>query len=306
MTEPARVERPIRRVALIVNPAARAAPRAQAAALRAFAAAGVDCTSRITTAPGEGARLARECTGQVDAVFTLGGDGTAMEVVDALAYSDVPVGVLPGGTGNLVARTLGIPLRADRAVQALLGGDRARVDLGRLTSGRRFAFAAGVGVDAHMIAATPPSLKRRLGVLAYVVTAAGGVLRRDPFRVRCSVDGEQVEREAVAVMVANFGTVLNELVTLGPGIRQDDGQLDLCVFGPRTTLDAMRITWRLHRRDFRDDPCALWRRGRRIRIETDPPRLAQADGELIGETPVEVTVEPLAATLLVPRHLPVT
>ena len=292
----------MRRALLVVNPAARRARRVHAAAREAFALAGVECDEVVTAAPGDGAAACAGRHGAYDAVFTLGGDGTAMEVVGALAGTGRAVGVLAGGTGNLIARTLGIPLDVRRAVPALVAGDVARIDLGLLDSGRRFAFAAGVGIDARMIEGTPAALKRRLGVLAYVITAARAVLRRERFMVRVTVDGEVHEREAAAVMVANFGAVLNELIWLGPGIRQDDGLLDLCVFSPRTHRDAARIIWRLLRKRFDEqDACLLYRPGRRFRVETTPSCPAQADGELLGATPFEVVVEPGAATLLVPR-----
>lgn len=291
-----------RRVLLVVNPAARRSVRLRGPAMDAFRAAGVACDALLTERPGHGAKVVVERHAEYDAVFTLGGDGTAMEVVGALAGTGRPVGVLPGGTGNLIARTLGIPLDVTRAVRALLAGDAARIDLGRLSTGRRFAFAAGVGVDAQMIEETPAALKRRVGVLAYALTAARAVLAGERFRARVTVDGVVYEREAAAVMIANFGAVLDELIHLGPGIRRDDGLLDLCVFSPATTRDAVRIVWRLFRRDFRDDPALLYRPGRVFRVETTPPRQAQADGELLGVTPFEVTVEPLAAHLLVPKR----
>jgi diacylglycerol kinase family enzyme len=105
-------------------------------------------------------------------------------------------------------------------------------------------------------------------------------------------------------MIANFGAVLGKRITLGPGIRTDDGLLDACVFSPRTIGDALRVMWRLIRRDFRSDPCMLYARGRSIRVETTPPLPWQADGELMGTTPFSVAVEPLAVRLLVPalRH----
>jgi diacylglycerol kinase family enzyme len=103
-------------------------------------------------------------------------------------------------------------------------------------------------------------------------------------------------------MLANFGAVFNELLTLGPGIRQDDGMLDLCVFSPRTLRDSVRVVRRLMRKDFRSDPCMLYAPGRRIRVETTPPRPVQADGDMLGMTPFEAIVEPLAAHLLVPRR----
>ena len=290
-----------RRALLVVNPAARRGARARARAEGAFDQCGVDCETLVTERAGHAAEIALARARDHDVVFTLGGDGTAMEVIGALAGSGVPVGVLPGGTGNLIARSIGIPLDVRRAVPLLLRGEIADVDLGRLSSGRCFAFAAGVGIDATMIERTPANLKRRLGVAAYALTAARAVLARERFRVRATVDGVLHERMASAVMVTNFGAVLNRLITLGPDIAQDDGLLDLCVFSPETLGDAVRVMWRLLRRDFRSDPCVLYAHGRHFRIETDPPRLAQADGELLEPTPFEVDVEPRAARLLVPR-----
>jgi diacylglycerol kinase (ATP) len=291
-----------RRALLVVNPASRLGTRSQRSALAAFRAAGVRCDAVLTEHQGQGAEIALSLAARYDAVFTLGGDGTAMEVVGALAGTGRPVGILPGGTGNLIARTLGIPLNVRRAVTVLLTGDQARVDLGLLSAGRHFAFAAGVGVDASMIAEASSSLKRHIGVLAYVLSWTRAALRRESFRVRITVDGEVVERQATAVMIANFGQVLNDLMTLGPGIRPDDAKLDLCVFSPYTAWDAVRIAWKLLRKDFGSDPCMLYRAGREFRIETLPPRVAQADGELLGPTPFEVSVRPLAAQLLIPRR----
>lgn len=285
----------------MVNPASRRGGRYADVALAQFHAAGVECSAIMTRRPGEGAAIASEQAGGYDAVFTLGGDGTAMEVVGALAGRRTPVGILPGGTGNLIARTLGTPLSVRNAVPALLAGTVVDVDLGRLADGRRFAFAAGVGIDATMIERTPARLKRRLGVAAYAITASRAIMSRECFDVRLTVDGVVHERRASAVMVANFGAVLNELITLGPGIQHDDGRLDACVFTAESTADAARVMWKLWRRDFSPDPRLLYVPGHEIRVETDPPRAAQADGELIGETPLDIVVEPRAARLIKAR-----
>lgn len=292
-----------RRVLLIVNPGSRRGARIRGRARRAFDDAGAACDEVVTEHPGHAAIIAADRGPGYEAVFTLGGDGTVMEVVGALAHSGLPVGVLAGGTGNLIARTLGIPLDPRQAVPLLLDGDAARIDLGSV-DGHRFAFAAGIGIDASMVADTPAALKRRIGVVAYFVTAARAALRQERFALRAEVDGEVHERHASAVLLANFGAVFHDLLTLGPGIRQDDGLLDLCVFSPRSLRDSVRIVWRLVRKDYRSDPCMLYARGRRIRIETTPPRPVQADGDLVGTTPFEAVVEPLAANLLVPRHPP--
>ena len=290
------------RALLIVNPAARGGARLQGAALDAIRSAGITCDRMMTESVGHAATLAAELAPGYDVVFTLGGDGTAVEVIGALAGSGKPVGVLPGGTGNLIARTLGIPMRLERAVAALVRGDRAAIDLGVINGARRFAFSAGIGIDERMIEGAPAHLKRRLGVLAYVISAGRAVLRREDFLVRATVDGVVHERRASAVMVVNFGAVLNDLIRLGPDIRSDDGVLDLCVFSPRTLRDSVRVLWRLFRKDFRSDACVLYVPGRRFRLETVPPRTAQADGELIGPTPLDITVAPLAALMLIPRR----
>ena len=239
-------------------------------------------------------------------VFVLGGDGTVMEVAGALAGTATPVGVLAGGTGNLVARALGIPLSVRRAIPVLLDGTQLAIDLGRFDSGRRFAVAAGVGIDAAMVAETPAWLKRRLGVLAYTMmgarAAVRAVLRRDFFHARVVIDGTAYERPAAAVMIANFGAVLGRRITLGPGIRTDDGLLDACVFSPRSLRDALRISGRMLRANFASDPCLLYARGRDILVETTPALPWQADGDLMGVTPFHVVAEPLAVRMLVPAE----
>lgn len=293
--------RRIERVLLIVNPASRRGSRIRHRAIEAFADAGVGCDVMPTEAPGHAAILARDHARKYDAVFTLGGDGTVMEVLGALAHQGPPVGILAGGTANVVARTLRIPLNPRRAVPLLLNGDQATMDLGRLGDGRRFAIGVGVGLDATMISEAPARLKKRFGFMAYVVGGYKAVLRNQKFVLRLTVDGVAYERAASAILVANFGAVLNNLVAFGDGIVHDDGLLNACVFSPANLWDALRILWRMLRKDFRADRCLFYKSGRDFRIETVPPMPAQADGELLGPTPLSVCVDPLAGCLLIPK-----
>ena len=301
--------RGIRRALLVANPASRRGQRRLPRAVAALEKAGVYCDVVRTEHSGHAAEIVSERSAGYDAVFTLGGDGTAMEAAGALAGTGRPLGVLAGGTGNLLARALGIPLDPSRAVPMLLAGEVLHIDLGRIVGSepvRHFAVAAGVGIDAAMVAETPSWLKRRLGVLAYTITATRAALRavlcRQFFHVRLTVDGEVFEAAAAAVMIANFGAVLSDRITFGPGIRFDDGVLDACMYSPRNLRDATRIMWRLLRRDFTSDAAMLYRHGRHIRVETDPPCLAQADGELLGMTPLEIEIAPRAVRLLVPKQ----
>jgi diacylglycerol kinase (ATP) len=293
----------LKRALLVANPASRTGERYVGAAQSAIQAAGLTCDVVLTERPGHAKELAAARAHEYDVVFTLGGDGTAMEVAGALAHSGIPIGVLPGGTGNLLAGALGIPRQVKKAVPALLQGRVRQIDLG-LVLGHHFAVAAGVGIDASMVADTPRWMKRRLGVLAYTIMATkaalSAVLRRQYFVAVVDTGSEVIERPAAAVLFANFGAILDDRISFGPDIEVDDGMLDCCIISPDGLIDALRVMWRLTRRDFTPDRSLLYRKGVRFRVETRPILPVQADGELLGVTPVEIRVDPLAAHLLVP------
>jgi diacylglycerol kinase (ATP) len=294
--------RRIERVLLIVNPGSRRGVRLRRQALKAFADAGVGCDSVPTEGPGHAATIAKAHAHKYDAVFTLGGDGTVMEVLGALAHQGPPVGVLAGGTANVVARTFHIPMNPARAVPMLLNGNEARIDLGQLGDGRRFAIGVGAGLDATMMSEAPASLKKRFGFMAYVIGGLKAVLRNQKFELRLTVDGTVYDRSASAILVANLGAVLNNFVAFGDGIVHDDGLLNACVFSPNNFRDSLRILWRMVRKDFSPDPCLFYKAGRDFRVETLPQMPAQADGELLEGTPLSISVDPLAGSLLIPRR----
>jgi diacylglycerol kinase family enzyme len=178
-----------------------------------------------------------------------------------------------------------------------------RMDLGVLGSGNVFAINAGMGVDSEMVAAAPLRMRRRFGVLAYFATAAQSMLRMKPFRVRATVDGAVVERDScISAMVVNMGSIFGGLFELGPGISHDDGMIDLCLYSARNLAGTALLSGRLAFRNFSDPSRMTFARGRHITLETVPARECQADGELIGMSPIVARVEPRAALLLVPRR----
>jgi diacylglycerol kinase (ATP) len=290
----------ISRVLLVVNPKSRRGVRRRPAALDAFARAGVSVVEVTTSHPGHAREVLQARAEPWDAVFVLGGDGTVMEVVGALAYSGIPVGVLPGGTGNLVGNVLGVPLGIRKAVKRLLTGERILFDLGKLPNGGYFAFAAGVGVDVAMVERTTHGEKRVLGMLSYALTAGRAALGRELVHVTIDVDGRRIEARAVLAMIANAGAVLGGRFSLGPDVKPDDGELDLCLFMPERLRDVFAVIWRLLRRDFSPHPTMTFARGRVFRISSEPPVSVQADGDIVGRTPLEIAVAPKAAVFLQP------
>jgi diacylglycerol kinase (ATP) len=292
----------IKRVLLIVNPAARSAAARGNEALRAFVAAGVQCDMRVTEHPGHAGELSSTHASDYDAVFTLGGDGTAVEVLGALAGGGPPVGILPGGTGNVIARALKTPMSISRAVPALLAGRESRLDMGLLGNGRHFVIGVGVGVDAEMIAGASKGMKKRLGPLAYFVSGANAALRLERFRYRITADGVVHEGETISALVANLGSVLGGLLTLGKHISADDGVLHVVVFKPSGLVDAFRVFFRMLAGTLTEDRSITYIAAKQLRIETMPPRRAEFDGETLEPGPLDITVKPGAARLLSPRR----
>lgn len=291
----------IERVLLVTNPASRRGLKRRPVALEEFRRAGVTVDELVTSHPGHARDILRAGAPQVDAVFVLGGDGAVMEVAGALRGTGIPIGVLPGGTGNLVGGSLGVPRSLRRAVPALLRGVPRKLDLGRIgEDGSCFAFAAGLGIDVDMVIETTAARKRMLGVLAYVLSAGRSVLRRRMFDVVAEVDGRVVKARVVLAMVANSGALFGGRLLVGPNIQPDDGWLDLCLFTPATLRQVLGVTWRAIRRDFREHPHMQFVRGRRIRLVSEPETDVQADGDVTCRTPIEVTVMPGAGVFLEP------
>ncbi len=292
------------RTALLVNPVARRAAGVERAVLQAFTACGVTPTVEYTRAAGDGVRAAHELAASHDRLFVLGGDGTVMEAVTGIAEagSAMPIGILPAGTGNQLARALSIALSPPRAVAQLLRGSERRIDIGILNGRRRVGIGAGLGLDAAMIAGARGSLKRHLGPASYVVSGTAAALRPQRFALRAEVDGRAIERECTVAMVLNLGRIFNGLLELAPGASLVDGLLDLVIVDARSLADALSfsVTEMLLRRRHVDSRWTF-ARGRAICIETPTSGVpAQVDGDLIGQTRLALEVAPLAARLFVP------
>jgi YegS/Rv2252/BmrU family lipid kinase len=296
------------RVLLITNPAAaRTRPQAVDAVMRTFDAAGWNAELAATTGPGDARRLAAEGVAQgVDVVAVFGGDGTNMQAAAALVGTDVCLGVIPGGTGNLLAGNLRIPSAPARAALALVTATPRLFDLGRMERAdgpHYFAVACGAGYDARVMAGTPSEHKRRWGMAAYVATTLRliGEIRSTAHII--TIDGVEYDANAAMVLVANCGEVIPPYIRLGAGIRPDDGLLDVVVVRANSFGQSVRAVWDLLREvpDVEGlDTYVGYARGQEIRVETHPVQPVQLDGEPGGETPFTATVVPQAIRILVP------
>jgi diacylglycerol kinase (ATP) len=242
----------------------------------------------------------------VDVVVAVGGDGAVLQVVNAIAETSVALGIIPLGTGNLLAGNLGIPHRLDQAVDVLVNGHHRRIDLGRVTVGGEahyFSVACGVGFDARVMESTDTTEKRRLGKLAYVVAAMRQAQHVRDVSHEITLDGAHSTSKAAQVFVANFGQ-MGSLIKARREIQPDDGLLDVIVIrAPGPLLGLLAGVEALWQRDLGSTGAGhVFRaQAREVRIETRPERLVETDGSVIGKTPIIVSIRPAALTVIEPK-----
>ena len=295
------------------------------AAVTILASAGVEASLTLTQSSVDATEQARKAIADgCDAVFACGGDGTVHDVVQAIAGTRVALGVIPMGTANALAHDLGLPLDPARAARAALDAEPRRVALGRLQlraldgklATRFFTVAVGVGVDAHLFYKLHSGIKQRMGMAAYYAKAwqLWFSHRMERFAVQLG-DGQTAPRkratatEMLAVRIRNFGGLLRELAP-GASLDRDDLRLVLCSTDSRlsyllyVTRSLLGVSWKIPgvelfyskevRCDYATDEAPP--RGTNLRV------YVEADGELAGTLPAEITMVPDALTLLSPRR----
>ncbi|HTK45424.1 MAG TPA: YegS/Rv2252/BmrU family lipid kinase [Patescibacteria group bacterium] len=275
-------------------------------AAASLAAAGWTVSSSVVDRKKELRReTKRAVAAGVDVVVAVGGDGAVLQVVQKLAETKASLGIVPMGTGNLLATNLGIPKSVDAAVQVLLGQRPRVIDVGRVKVGGKdkvFAVACGVGFDAEVMKATAKSRKRRFGKLAYFASAFGQRRKVGNVRHEITVDGTTQTGGATQVFVANFGG-------MGFGfepsleVKPDDGVLDLIVVRAKGPVEGLLAGWeaiRQRRRGHSRGGRVFRTRAREVRVATKTRRLVEIDGSVIGTTPIEVSIRPAALSVLVP------
>lgn len=245
-----------------------------------------EATHRIrwspTTADDPGPGQTREALERgCDTVVACGGDGTVRAVAETLAGTPTALGVVPLGTGNLLAENLSIPIGLD-AVPCALSSATTRLDVG-VVNDEKFLVMAGVGFDAAMIRDANSHVKRRFGSVAYMISGARN-LPAQIVRASVTVDERPVYSGRTAmVLVGNCGAVTGGLEVF-PDASPDDGRLEVAILTAERLRDWLTIGWRLIRR--REQPTELVERftGSTISVELDEPSPYELDGEDRAET----------------------
>lgn len=268
---------------LVLNEHARLARREGTAVWHALEQAGIECL--------------REPGPPIDAVIAAGGDGTVISAIPLALESGVPIGIVPLGTFNDLARTLGVPLDCRQACTVVARGRTREIDLGHV-NGRYFVNEASVGVTARIARRQTPQIKQQFGVAGVISTTLQTLRDIRPFYAKISYDGKTERCRTVQLTVANsarFGGIIER-----PDASLDDGWLDLYSVEPRNWFDAFSLVRKIITRDPSSADVLRTRRSTRFDVVTHHPHHISADGEPAGVTPATFHVLPKALRVLVP------
>lgn len=239
----------------------------------------------------------------VDVVIAAGGDGTLSAVANGLIHTATPMGIIPAGTANVLAQELGIPLDSEEACR-LVTGEHVTTCIDAVQIGDQyFILHVGIGIESLMIRDTPRAAKRRFGRAAYLWTALRWLIGYQPRRFTILADGKRIRPRAAQVLIANGGTLGTPPLRWGPDIAPDDGRIDICIISARTVADYFRVAWHILRgKRGGSHKVRYIGATQSITVSSDAPLPVQGDGEIIGETPVQIKVVPNAVHVVVPAE----
>ena len=249
------------------------------------------------TPAGTAAAAARAAERGDTFVFVLGGDGTGRLAAGSLAGSGSVLAVLPGGTANVWAKEAGIPQNLLKALESHLDGQQVAIDLGR-AGAEPFLLMAGIGWDAQIAAKVRPALKRKLGVLAYVLHGLPTLHQLRTTEMAWSTE-EEAAVARVGLLVVSNTRLYGGFLMFAPEASARDGMLDACIFMPSTLAEGLRHALKVIVRRHSGDKGVRELRTTHLNITT-PGLPVQVDGDVVGETPTTLTVERRALLISVP------
>lgn len=288
------------RVALIFNKAAGRGRKKSLlldGVIESLSAADMVVDVYPTEAPGHATELARRARAVSERVLAWGGDGTLNEVAAGLLGSEVPMGVLPGGTVNVFARELGIPLRLEEAVKCFVSGRVVSIPVG-LANGRPFLLMVGVGLDGEVVHRLESSFKDRLGALAFWLDGLRVLARFPMSPVTVRADGREIVCSSVVIgKLRRYGP--RYFIT--PEAKVDEPKLHTVLFKGRKRRDYLRylfgVLGGLHLRfgdvdSFKTD---------RLEVRSTEEVRVQIDGEPAGHTPLSIEVRDRGLSVVLPE-----
>ncbi|MCU4178072.1 lipid kinase [Bosea sp. BH3] len=291
-----------KRALVLRNPKARRGQEALDGPLQQLAQGGIDVTIETFEALPEIARDIVRLRSMADLIVICGGDGSISSGALAVMESGLPLGIMPMGTANDLARTLAIPMDLTEAAKVIADGHSRRVDMGTV-NGHAFFNVASIGLSSELAQGLDPTLKKRFGRLGYALAATKVLTKASRFHAKITEKGRTAEVDTFQIAIGNGrhyggGNVVRDDAEI------DDGHLDLY------SLELTNL-WKLALmlRSFRSGTHGAWREVRTARcvefdIETRRPMPVNTDGEIVTATPAHFKVHPAAVAIFAPEPDP--
>jgi diacylglycerol kinase (ATP) len=237
----------------------------------------------------------------VNLIIAAGGDGTVSSLASAMVNTGVPLGILPLGTGNVLAREMEIPINVNQAAKLLAGPfDVRRLDaIG--VGDKAYLLSVSVGISALTMRKTQPEAKRRYGQLAYLWTFLLNLIGLPQYEYEIELDGKSKKISASEIIALNSGILAYRLLRWGPDILPDDGRLDICFIQARSFPSFFRIVFGMFLRikpEKNNIEVVIVKK--KVLIKSPAGLSVQGDGDFIGTTPVEIRLIPAAIKIAVP------
>lgn len=285
-----------RNILVIINPIAGTRSKRNVATLVRDALGEVSIV--YTERAGHGHELALAAAGHYDIVVAVGGDGTVNEVASGLMGSTTALGIVPCGSGNGLARDLGLPMRLRRALHVINDGTIDNFDCGEV-NGKPFFCTCGVGFDAQVSHAFAKAGTR--GFITYIRTTIQEYFSFRPANYRLTIDGETIDEQAFVIAVCNAAQYGNNAF-IAPHASMQDGMLDVTVLHRFSLMSAPLVSARLFMRQLDKDKHYSVYRGRHIVIERDDSGPMHLDGEaMVMPARLDIVCHPALLRIVTPK-----
>ncbi len=292
---------------LIFNPASgQGDPETELAVIREEIEANTRLSVLMTEPDEPEIELAEEAIAQgADCIIASGGDGTVSAVAGALIDTEVSLGIVPRGTANAIAAAFGIDTDIRSACHTVLNGIPRKIDVASC-NGQPLILLAGVGLEADVVSEANRQLKNKIGSAAYILSAFHQVRELDPFQVELETPDKIITVEASGVTVANVAPATSVLAQGPSDVLPYDGLLDVTIFAPEGTGGAIAASYSLfqsalNKRSTKRSDVGYFR-CTAVKIKADPPQKVVVDGDILGETPVDIRCLEKSVTLMTPEN----
>jgi diacylglycerol kinase (ATP) len=291
------------RIIILFNPTARRgkARRLLEGALKVFRRQNVHFDVRESQSSQHLMELARRAREEKpDLIVTAGGDGTHHYVINGLLGSETPLGLLPMGTGNDLAKGVGMPMDVHAAAAELLNGHVREIDLAR-AGGVMYACIAGVGFDSTVTRYANEHARWLSGSLAYTWSLLCCMGEYRPQHLEITADGESFSEEVLFAVVGNNSSYGGG-IKLAPRARLDDGNLDICIVPYLSRFELLRWVPRAYRGEHLNHPRIKYLQARKITLHPASRMELFGDGEFLQELPATIEVVPRALRVIAPGY----